>query len=358
MDKQYAYAGLIATISVICEQCRHSYTYEQQIVKMTTAVNREEAKSKVAEELRRLESSWRRGSFIGIKAKPCPSCKHYQSWMEKSKSQADGSFIRRLSNLLGYKQDTQLAGEGSIPVAKCRNPIFIKTRPIPNDLLVYTDFELSFLFGYKNKEKIIFQSLRHRSLDQVIQILDGSYTDEFDILINELKETPDVMDRVILHYIPILLNSKNRWDWGENTLGEMVRIYPDMQQGNHAAHILSAIGEPAIEQLCSILEEAVNKLESDFTNELIIVLTVEALGRIKSKTEKTIPALIEALGMVEKCSSEVSRYNSSPIYRVLEEITQVYDLASHQEWWAWWQSKGQDLHTLAGEYKQTDIGSA
>jgi hypothetical protein len=354
MDKQNAYAGLIATINVTCEQCGHSFTYEQQIVKMATAINRDAAKSKVAEELRNLISPWRKGNFAGIKAKSCPSCKHYQLWMERSRSQRGGSLMRRLRNLLGYKKNSRLVDNDDI-YSERRNPTLIKARPIPNDLLIYTDFELSFLFGYKNKEKVIFQSLRHRSLDQVIQILDGRYTDELDTLINELKEIPDVIDGVIRHYIQVLSNTKNCWDWGENSLGEVHRIYPHTNQGDQAAHILSTIGEPATEQLLGLLEDAGNKLESDFTNEIIICLTAEALGRIAPESERIIPAVIKAMEMVEKFpSTEVDRqYNRRNICCVLEKITRVYNLTSYQEWWGWWQINSVGAQEEAGKKSAT-----
>lgn len=221
-----------------------------------------------------------------------------------------------------------------------RNPT-IRIRPFP-DYVMGNDIKI--------EEKVIFQPIRQESAEKVIQALENASYDQLNILVDEIRTDPAVIDKVLHHFLNIIADTKSRWDWEEGTIDEDHRIYPKANRGSRAADVLSIIGDPAIPYLLQNLEEAGRKLESDFTNEIVITLIAEALQKSKTQKSEVVAALIKVLGIFEQYSSDKAHqyFNCRQIRIVLQNIFRdnpgVYSLETYQDWKNWWQKTNNGLN--------------
>lgn len=342
MGNQSAMAGFIATICVTCEQCGHSFSYEQEFRQVALANDRNEAMYKVAKLLKDLRAPWRKGQFQSIKSKRCPKCNNFQSWMTKGNAQKGISLLEQLKGLFEKQEHAMQTPRESLPEEKCRKPT-VKIRPLPLDLMLYTESELNWIFGIFDKEKLIFRPVKNESFEQVVQILEKADLDQLEILVGELRADPVILNQVMEYFVHTLANASNwDWQWSENSLGEAAKQYPMLSQGRDAATVLSAIGKLAVKPLISVLEEATGRLLSDDTQEIVIHLVAFALEQLRSEAVEAIPALINAMEVTR--NGEYAYPACDDVRRALTGITKMHYL-THQEWQSWWESKNTETRS-------------
>lgn len=329
-------AGFIATIRVTCERCGYAFTYDQLFGDSATADNRKEAMRSVAKTLADLRAPWIRADFRGIKARRCPGCGEYQSWMAKAGSTSRNPLLGRLKGLLGRQKPATRPVTKVLPDEQRRRPT-IRIRPDAHTARRYNETELKWTLGIE--EGFIFRPVRGKPPEQVVLILEEAPFDQTETLVEELRGDQELLDHVVQRLSPILTADEAPGEWFENTMGEMVRSDLAGPARGKAAHVLSAIGKPAVEELIRILTNLLAEQHPRGIQYGLVAMVAKAIGRIGPDAIEAVPIVIEALDAAEECSRESGyRAVESDVQKALVRITQK-NYRTYGEWRSWWASE-------------------